>query len=112
MQTIDKLIKKGWGKKKIDRWFHEAKLTADKQSRTDELRHESAEARASDWVAFIEDILQSGAVTRIGLLLHYYTGGLSSRLLITGRNRVTLKELSENVFLQMSEDVIYEFVAD
>lgn len=109
-RDIEKLKKKGWSKAKIDRWLKEAELTADKEARGEELAHEYGVRFASDWVAFIEDIFSSKVASRVGLLVHSYSGGLGARIPIDGKKQVSLKELNENVLLRMSEDVIYEFV--
>jgi len=109
-RDIEKLKKKGWSQAKIDRWLKEAELTADKEKRGEELADEYEARFASDWVAFIQDILTSKVADRVGLLVHSYSGGLSARIPIAGKKQVNLKELNENVLLQMSEDVIYEFV--
>ena len=109
-RDIEKLQKKGWSQTKIDRWLKEAELTADKEKRGEELAHEYGVRFALDWVAFIRDILNLKAADRIGLLVHSYNGGLSARIPIGGKKQVNLNELNENVLLEMSEDVIYEFV--
>lgn len=109
-RDIEKLKKKGWSQAKIDRWLKEAELTADKEKRGEELEHEYGVRFASDWVAFIGDILSSKVASRVGLLVHSYSGGLGARIPIAGKKQVNLKELNENVLLRMSEDVIYEFV--
>ena len=109
-RDIEKLKKKGWSQSKIDRWIKEAELTEEKEKRSVELAHEYGVRFASDWVAFIQDILNSRVADRIGLLVHSYSGGLGARIPIAGKKQVNLKELNENVLLQMSEDVIYEFV--
>lgn len=110
-REIEKLKKKGWSQTKIDRWFKEAELTEEKEKRSEEFAHEYAARFASDWVAFIQNMLNTKVGPRIGLLVHFYSGGLSSRIPIVEKKRVNLRELDEGVLLQMSEDVIYEFVA-
>jgi hypothetical protein len=110
-QTIDKFKKKGWSDSKIERWFREAALTEEKESRGRELQHESSLTFASDWLEFIADVLDSKVSSRVGLLLHSYSGGLDGRIAIVGKEQVRRKDLDENVLLQMVEDVIYDFVA-
>lgn len=109
-QEIAKLKKKGWSESKIKRWLREAELTAEKEKRERELAHEHGVRLASDWVSFIRDVLSSKVANRVGLLVHDYSGGLSSRIPINGKMQIGVDELSEDVLLEMSEDVIYEFL--
>jgi hypothetical protein len=110
-KSIEKLKAKGWSDTKIKRWQKEQELSAEKEKRQEEQAHENAMTRADDWMDFIQDILNSKMTKRIGILVHEYSGGIDNRIKILGKQPVPLKKLTPKFLVEMSEDVIYDFVA-
>ncbi len=108
--AIEKLEKKGWSQARIERWLKERRLANDKDKRGQAAGHESRLVFASDWIEFITDILTSNAASRLGLLVRSYTGSLSERVVLKGKLRASLEELTPTILLRMEDDTIYEFV--
>lgn len=109
-KAIEKLKAKGWSDAKIRRWQRENELYGEKQKREEEQAHEYSMTRTDDWINFIQDILTSKATKRVGILVHQYSGGLDNRIKILGKEKVELKNLTPKFLVEMSEDVIYDFV--
>jgi len=102
---LRKLRAKGWGPSKINRWME------------DKAHHEATQGVASpsdehwndDWFALLGELLDSGCVRHVGLLLHFYSGPLSGRIDIKERVKVNLREGGLGFLLGIQEDVLYEF---
>lgn len=109
-ESIKKLKSKGWSDAKILRWQKEAEVNAEKNKREEEKSHEYATIRADDWANFIKNLLNSKATKRIGILIHYYSSGIENRIRILGKETVPVKKLMPEFLVEMSEDVIYDFV--
>jgi hypothetical protein len=110
-KAIEKLKSKGWSDTKISRWQKEQDLSAEKVKRQEEQAHEYSMTRTDDWINFIRALLSSKATTRIGILVHEYRGGIDNRIKILGKQTVPLEKLSPKFLVEMSEDVIYDFVS-
>lgn len=96
-----KLKKKGWSDSKIARWSEEKKRGTEHQG-----SHE-----LEQWNQFIHSIIDQGITPRLGLLLHWYTGGLAEEdFQILGREQVPVREIGSGVLGRIKEDVLYEFV--
>ena len=106
--TVDKLRKKGWSEAKIQRWLNEAELNKEKERRGKEAGHYYNVGQASGWLEFITDFLNSKAAPRLSLLLHYYSGPLSERILLHRKETISLPHLNAASLLSMEEDVIHE----
>lgn len=109
-KAIEKLKAKGWSDAKIRRWQKENGLNAEKQKLEEEQAHKYAMTRTDDWINFIQDLLNSKATKRIGILVHQYSGGLDNQIKILGKEKVELKNLTPKFLVELSEDVIYDFV--
>ena len=109
-KAVEKLKTKGWSETKIRRWQKENELNAEKSKREEAQTSENRINRTEDWISFINDILNSQATKRIGILVHQYSGGLDNRIKILGKEKVELKNLTAKFLVEMSEDVIYDFV--
>ena len=109
-REVGRLRMKGWSGQKIRRWIGEKEQTKARQLREDSqmLRNRTPEARR--WIEFLTAVLESGATSRIGLLVHVYHGGIESdRIEILRIERVRLGELIPQSLMRMKEDLIYEF---
>jgi hypothetical protein len=102
---VKKLRAKGWKQSKIDRWL------------ADKAHHEATQAIVSssdehwndDWFALLTELLDSGLVRHVCLLLHFYSGPLSGRIDIKERIQTNLREAGLGFLLKIQEDVLYEF---
>jgi hypothetical protein len=65
---------------------------------------------AEAWVAFLREILASGHVSRIGLLLHWYHAAPDTEAVpIRRREEVSLEQATADSLMTIEEDVLYEF---
>ena len=82
-------------------------------------RHEAREREAvaitpeiDAWVDFLQTVLRSGAASRVGVLVHFYSGTLTGeRISIIRRDEVALPELTPRLLLTMDDDVLYELLS-
>jgi len=109
-REVEKLKKKGWSDTKIRRWLNEFEINAEKGQREEEQSHQYSLTRSEDWLNFIQEIINSKSTKRIGILVHNYSGGLDNRIKILGKETIKLKNLTPQFLVEMSEDVIYDFV--
>lgn len=97
----ERLRKQGWSETKIARWKADKLKFVTKQS----------SAAVGDWETLLREVLSSGAARQISLLLHWYSGPVSSNIKLLGRERVDIAGLSTDVLARMQEDKLYEFSA-
>lgn len=101
-----RLRQKGWSKARI------ARAITQKQAAFRSSAESSTEANLkamSSWLKFIGAILGSGKTSHLGLLLHMYSGSVSSRIALVGREVVRSTELTPDLLGHMKEDVLYVF---
>ena len=104
--AIERLRTKGWSETKISRWIKQKQHVSD---RDDRVRSTSETSRANDWRGLIEDVLDSRLTPYMGILLHMYSGSLSARIHLAGRQVLVLSDLTDSTLAEIKEDVIYEF---
>jgi len=97
---------KGWSEAKIARSLSQ-KL--DKISQVNEAAFKSNSNQTSNWRMLISELLDSGKTAYIGLLVHYYSGSLESRIEVSGRITARMSDVSSEYLGTMQEDVLYEF---
>ena len=103
---LKQLRAKGWSETKISRWLAQKQAV---NARDDRVRSTRENPHTDDWKALIEEVLDSRLTPYIGILLHMYSGPLSCRIQLSGRQVVPVGELTEDVLANVKEDVIYEF---
>jgi hypothetical protein len=109
---IRKLRNKGWSEAKIQRWIEEKERTNEKHLREDADRARAERPQANNWIGFITDLLKSGSIQRVGLLLHWYRGQVEDAgIKISAREKVRLEALTPKLLMGIKEDVLYEFFA-
>jgi hypothetical protein len=109
-RELAKLRKKGWSAAKIERWLGERRLARDRRARKNAAHDASLGPALEGWVAFLRAVLEAGDVASVGLLLHWYRGGVDSeRIRLASRRGVPLRELSADLLLGIEEDVLYDF---
>lgn len=98
-EAAQRLRRKGWSAAKIER------ALAQQQDR----RAQRVVESTAPWLAFIRDMLTQTKNTRLGLLLHYYSGALDADIVLSARESVPLPLLSEALLEGLRQDVLYEF---
>jgi len=97
-QRVGKLRAKGWSQGKIDRW-----LAAKEKSASREPRASSADS-IEFWAELVRDLRKSLAPTSVGLLLHFYSGGLGTEKYTPRRTEVTPPKSIGDALQTMRED--------
>lgn len=108
-KKIKTLRKKKWTDEEIDSWITQ-KLQNKKKKSGGHLTIFETKEGSKKWNLFIQAILNSSSIKYIGILKHWYEGGLENE-------KITLKEIQKTNFnevtteflLNMEEDILYEF---
>lgn len=103
-----RLALKGWSPAKVARALGQKREHADADAEAKARRVDEAMAI---WVAFIQDMLQSGHVREFGLLLHQYSGPLDEEVDVRERRHVKVTAALPDVLRDLDEDVLYLFHA-
>jgi hypothetical protein len=100
---------RGWGEAKIARALgqkeHHLQVANDAKCKAN-----LEEART--WVNLVASVVKSGKVPFMGLVVHWYSGSLESRVVLNGREVVKSSEFTAETLVRMKEDVLYEFRAE
>lgn len=111
-KKLKKLRKKGWSEEDINNWIIE-KLHKErtKKKKKDKYWPEFRNQQASRWINFLNQLLDTGLTSQIGILIHWYKGGLESEQIeIKMTQRTNLDSISVEILMNLKEDVLYEFV--
>lgn len=104
-----KLARKGWSDNKIARAVAQKREQAMAAGGVQRRRAEDDLAR---WLAFVDAVLASAQVGELGLLLHFYRGGVADEeVTVRERRRVGLDEDRAALLHGMEHDVLYLFHA-
>lgn len=109
-RELDQLRRKGWSEAKINRWLEEKNAAGEKDQRA--ARPELAETNRElvRWFAMMDELFQSGAADRVGVLLHDYSGSVASeKISLSATETHPLAESTPLVLGEMREDVHYVF---
>jgi hypothetical protein len=102
-----KLARKGWSEGKVARAVAQKREQAEA---ADGVQRRRADDDLARWVAFVDAVLTSGQVRELGLLLHFYGGGLEDEdVTIRERRRVGVAEDRAALLHGMEQDVLYLF---
>jgi hypothetical protein len=109
-RDVQKFRKQGWSEAKIERWLTEKEMANDKANIKSRRVSGSEDITVASWVEFLTVALESGHTDRIGILLHWYQGSLTSER-ISLRNIVSLsvRKLTPDYLLKIEEDSLYTF---
>lgn len=108
-KKVHKLKKKKWTDKEIDKWIKE-KLRKKGKSTIKKLTPLERDKEIKRWQNFIYGILDNKGVSRIGLLKHWYEKGLQNEEInITRIEKLNINKATPEIFLNLEEDVLYEF---
>lgn len=103
-----KLRRKGWSEARISRWL---KQKEDQLASAAQTLPAGGSLGTEAWRALITDVLRSGNTPYVCLLLHWYSGPVSGRIQLSGREVIDHQELTSERLARMREDVLYEFRA-
>ncbi len=104
-----KLARKGWSEGKIARAIAQKREQAEA---ADGVQRRRADDDLTRWLAFVDAVLASGQVDQLGLLLHFYRGGVEDEeVTIRERRRVGRDDDRAALLHGMEQDVLYLFHA-
>jgi hypothetical protein len=108
---IDRLKKKGWGERKIQRWIADRDKNAEKTKIKYDNLANGKHSDVENWRQYFQKVFSDPQIGHLGLLLHWYSNGLEDeRITIKQRKRIQVNDLTVEVLLTMEEDVIYDIV--
>lgn len=108
---IDRLKKKGWGERKIQRWIADREKNAEKAKIKYDNLTNGKHSDVENWLQYLHKVFSDPQISHLGLLLHWYSGGLEDeRIAIKQRKRIEVNDLTAKILLTMEEDVIYDIV--
>ncbi len=107
--TREKLQKKGWSEAKIKRWQEQQDQTSVRKKRTHALRKAATPGSTSDeWCEVFSRLQNESHLPYVGLLLHWYDGGLESQVIrIKARTTLFLGGQLTEELRRIEDDVIY-----
>jgi hypothetical protein len=109
-QEAKKLRKKGWGAAKIARRNKDRQADFERKKAEAEARGDVPPHHAQIWCDFIQAVFDARAAGSIGILLHFYSGGIDSeRIPVGGRRTLQVSALTSQYLLELTEDVLHEF---
>jgi len=108
-QKVRGLRKKRWTDEQINLWILE-KINNKKPKGHDNLTPIEKDIEISNWINFLTNILGKDKLTRVGILKHWYSKGLSNEdIVIKNTERISVKELNSSILLNLEDDILYEF---
>lgn len=103
---LEDFRKKGWSSAKIERWLNEKRKS--EAWRTDFLASPPDDVIL--WHKFVHEVIDAGAARYVGLLVHWYSGGLETETIpIQTRRWTTIADLNCEHLLRAEEDVLHLF---
>ena len=108
-KKVKKLRKKGWTEEEIENWAKD-KIAKKKRKVGRKTWPELINKQATHWINFIREIFNTSKTSRLGLLKHWYSGGLESEeILIKETQKVNIQDISVYLLSHLDEDILYEF---
>jgi len=108
-KKVKTLRKKQWSEAQIEAWILK-KLKTKKPKQTQNLTPLEKDLELRRWTDFIHIILQNSSVSRVGLIKHWYDGGLENeKFIIRETKEVKASDISPEFLLNLREDILYEF---
>jgi hypothetical protein len=103
---VSRYIRRGWSAAKIERALQNRNSAS--AQRLEALRH-AGEKDAKRWLGFLQAAIGSRLTASLGLLLHFYDGGIEEAAFEFSRETVSLSNFDTALLLDMEEDRLYEF---
>jgi len=109
-KKVKTLKKKKWSEEQIHNWIMN-KIMFKKHKKTLGKIPAEVDQEIDKWINFISTLLNTRKIKRIGILKHWYRGGLENEeFLIKNTERVNFKEINPDLLLNLEVDVLYEFL--
>jgi len=108
-KKVKTLKKKKWSEERINDWIDDKLKNKDPKKRK-KLTSLEIETKLNRWTKFIQELLNNKIVSRIGILKHWYSGGLEEEEFIVKKTeKILLNDISQELLLNLNEDTLYEF---
>ena len=108
-KKVKNLRKKGWTEEEIEDWVKD-KIAKKKIKVGRKLWPELIDTEATKWIEFIQELLHTKNISHIGLLKHWYTGGLeSAEIEIKEKKKIDVQNINVELISHIDEDILYEF---
>src|SRR5262245_28096882 len=109
-RTIRKLHKKGWSRAKIDRRMaQEAEIDQRRKVESDRKKNCPGD-EVQRWTAFLNEAALSKKAAFIGLLKHFYNGGIDTEAInVAEQQSIPIYDLSAKLLLSIEDDILYRF---
>src|SRR5262245_6750322 len=109
-RTIRKLHKKGWSQAKIDRRMAQEAAIAERRRVESDHKKNCPGDEVQRWIAFLSELALSKTANFIGLLKHFYNGGIDTEAIIVVKQQsIPIYELSPKLLMSIEDDVLYRF---
>ena len=109
-KKVKTLRKKKWTEEEIDKWIKEKLNRKEPSPHRKKLTPLEEELEINRWLDLLHGLLDSKKVSRVGLLKHWYTGGLhDEEIHIKRTEKAKLTAITSDFLLNLEEDVLYEF---
>jgi hypothetical protein len=103
---------KRWSDAKLHLWVDEKvkKEIAKKAKHGRTYSPLELETHTSRWMNFLQDILHTKSIARIGLLKHWYKGNVQTeKITLKNTQPVKIHELTTKYLTHLEDDVLYQF---
>lgn len=101
---INKLIKKGWSQRKIERYKKDKEKSWQKND-------EPGQVVTGDWFEYLKNLLEVKELKAVGLFTHYYSGSLETeRLELKETIKVCVDDIGKAFLKSIEEDKLYIFI--
>lgn len=108
-RKAERMKHKGWGPRKIERWLDEKQKGWARRQSKQEARLDESLGEVRSWESLLRDMLSEPSLDYVGLLLHWYSGGLDEKIALSGKESVGLAALTPEFLARLEEDVLYRF---
>lgn len=98
-----KLVKRGWPKRKIERWLNDRKKA---DERAEERRHANTPDSLGLWSRVISDLLSTPGVQQAGLLVHDYSGPLETETIAPVRKTVPASDFEASLHVLEDDQLL------
>jgi len=108
-QKVRGLKKKKWTDEQIHLWILEKIKGKTPKGHSNSTPIEK-DIEINNWINIITELMNINKLTRVGILKHWYSKGLSNEeFTIKKTERISVKGINANILLNLEDDVLYEF---
>ncbi len=107
-RSVQNFRKKGWSEAKIDRWVAQTAANSARRREAVAVRLSGPHPEIDRWIQFLSAVLTGYHADWIGILVHWYGGGVADEALAIGTNRwLSTADLTEDCLLGLEDDTLY-----